>query len=127
MPIVVAILVIVGLSGLRIAQEYQRGVVFRLGRYVGLRGPGLYWIIPPGNEGMRTAAPSVRADYLAPVFARALTPASSLPRCACQHSPVLPDAKTDDGEGEQPVSLTEQLPRSLVWPGQRIRYRTWRE
>jgi len=38
------------LSGLRIAQEYQRGVVFRLGRYTGLRGPGLYWIIPLGIE-----------------------------------------------------------------------------
>jgi regulator of protease activity HflC (stomatin/prohibitin superfamily) len=38
------------LSGLRIAQEYQRGVLFRLGRYVGLRGPGLYWIIPLGIE-----------------------------------------------------------------------------
>ena len=38
------------LSGLRIAREYQRGVVFRLGRYTGLRGPGLYWIIPLGIE-----------------------------------------------------------------------------
>ena len=32
--------------GLRIAQEYQRGVVFRLGRFLGVKGPGLYWIIP---------------------------------------------------------------------------------
>jgi regulator of protease activity HflC (stomatin/prohibitin superfamily) len=39
-------LVAVALSGLRVAQEYERGVVFRLGRYNGLRGPGLYWIIP---------------------------------------------------------------------------------
>jgi regulator of protease activity HflC (stomatin/prohibitin superfamily) len=46
MLVVVAILIVIGLSGLRIAQEYQRGVIFRLGRYVGLRGPGLYWIIP---------------------------------------------------------------------------------
>jgi regulator of protease activity HflC (stomatin/prohibitin superfamily) len=38
------------LSGLRVAQEYQRGVIFRLGRYTGLRGPGLYWIIPLGIE-----------------------------------------------------------------------------
>jgi regulator of protease activity HflC (stomatin/prohibitin superfamily) len=38
------------LTGVRIAQEYQRGVVFRLGRYLGLRGPGLYWIIPLGIE-----------------------------------------------------------------------------
>lgn len=34
------------LSGLRIAQEYQRAIVFRLGRFTGVRGPGLYWIIP---------------------------------------------------------------------------------
>jgi regulator of protease activity HflC (stomatin/prohibitin superfamily) len=33
-------------AGLRIAQEYERALVFRLGRYRGLRGPGLYWIIP---------------------------------------------------------------------------------
>jgi len=38
------------ITGLRVAQEYQRGVVFRLGRYVGLRGPGLYWVIPLGIE-----------------------------------------------------------------------------
>lgn len=34
------------LAGLRIAQEYQRAIVFRLDRYQGIRGPGLYWIIP---------------------------------------------------------------------------------
>ncbi len=48
------ILAIVGavllLSGIRIAQEYQRGVLFRLGRYKGLRGPGIFWIIPLGIE-----------------------------------------------------------------------------
>lgn len=47
--IIVAIVVVL-LTGLRIAQEYQRGVVFRLGRYIALRGPGLYWIIPLGIE-----------------------------------------------------------------------------
>jgi len=50
MYIAIALLVVLALSGLRIAQEYQRGVVFRLGRYVGLRGPGLYWIIPLNIE-----------------------------------------------------------------------------
>src|SRR5262245_5324928 len=34
------------LFGFRIAQEYQRGVVFRLGRFRTVKGPGLYWIIP---------------------------------------------------------------------------------
>jgi regulator of protease activity HflC (stomatin/prohibitin superfamily) len=43
-------LVVVVLSGLRVAQEYERGVIFRLGRYLGLRGPGLYWIIPLGID-----------------------------------------------------------------------------
>ncbi|NUO03362.1 MAG: slipin family protein [Saprospiraceae bacterium] len=40
------LLVLILLSGLRIAQEYQRAIVFRLGRFSGTRGPGLYWIIP---------------------------------------------------------------------------------
>ncbi len=46
---VVAIL----LSGLRIAKEYERAVVFRLGRLKGTRGPGLYWLIPLGIEVQR--------------------------------------------------------------------------
>ena len=48
--IMFVLVMVVLLSGLRIAQEYQRGVVFRLGRYAGLRGPGLYWIMPLGIE-----------------------------------------------------------------------------
>ncbi len=50
MVVIAAIVIVLALTGLRIAQEYQRGVVFRLGRYVGLRGPGLYWIIPLNIE-----------------------------------------------------------------------------
>ncbi len=44
------VIILVAISGLRIAQEYERGVIFRLGRFKGLRGPGLYWIIPLGIE-----------------------------------------------------------------------------
>src|SRR5271170_5431557 len=44
------ILIFFVLSGIRISQEYQRGVIFRLGRYKGLRGPGLFWIMPLGIE-----------------------------------------------------------------------------
>ena len=29
-----------------VAQQWERAVVLRLGRYVGLRGPGLFWIVP---------------------------------------------------------------------------------
>jgi regulator of protease activity HflC (stomatin/prohibitin superfamily) len=48
--VITVIVVVILLSGIRIAQEYQRGVVFRLGRYQGLRGPGIYWIIPLSIE-----------------------------------------------------------------------------
>lgn len=30
----------------RVAEQWERAVVLRLGRFVGLRGPGLFWIIP---------------------------------------------------------------------------------
>ena len=40
------ILVVLGIAGLRILQQYQRGLIFRLGRYHSTRGPGLTWIIP---------------------------------------------------------------------------------
>jgi regulator of protease activity HflC (stomatin/prohibitin superfamily) len=43
---IVFAIIVFFLLGFRIAQEYQRGVVFRLGRFLGVRGPGLYWIIP---------------------------------------------------------------------------------
>jgi regulator of protease activity HflC (stomatin/prohibitin superfamily) len=33
-------------SAVKIVQEYERGVIFRLGRLVGARGPGLFLIIP---------------------------------------------------------------------------------
>nr|WP_242034699.1 hypothetical protein [Microcystis flos-aquae] len=36
---------ILGLNGFKIDREYQRGVIFRLGRYQDTKGPGLYWII----------------------------------------------------------------------------------
>jgi len=44
--IFVAIIVILILSGVRILNEYERGVVFRLGRIVAPKGPGFKWIIP---------------------------------------------------------------------------------
>jgi regulator of protease activity HflC (stomatin/prohibitin superfamily) len=40
------VLVILAQAAIKIVQEYERGVVFRLGRYVGVRGPGLILLIP---------------------------------------------------------------------------------
>jgi len=39
-------LAIVIASGIRILREYERGVIFRLGRLIGAKGPGLFYIIP---------------------------------------------------------------------------------
>lgn len=48
--IVAIVCVFLVFAGMRIAQEYQRSVVFRLGRYLHLRGPGLFWIVPAGID-----------------------------------------------------------------------------
>ena len=44
--VVVFVLLVVASAAIKIAQEYERGVVFRLGKYTGVRGPGLFVIIP---------------------------------------------------------------------------------
>ncbi len=38
--------IILLLTGLRVLQQFQRGLVFRLGKFESTRGPGLNWIIP---------------------------------------------------------------------------------
>lgn len=40
------LLVIFLLSSIKVVQEYERGVIFRLGRCVGAKGPGLFILIP---------------------------------------------------------------------------------
>ena len=44
--IILCLAVIYLLSGIRMLYQYQRGVVFTLGRYTGTRQPGLTWIAP---------------------------------------------------------------------------------
>jgi len=43
---VLAVAIVIVLSGLKILKEFERGVVFRLGRLVGSRGPGMVYVIP---------------------------------------------------------------------------------
>lgn len=45
LPIFAALIVLI-LSGIRVAQEYERAIVFRLGRYNSVKGPGIYYLIP---------------------------------------------------------------------------------
>ncbi|NEP00262.1 MAG: slipin family protein [Symploca sp. SIO2E9] len=43
---IVGLFLLVGASGIKIDREYERGVIFRLGRFSGIKGPGMYWIMP---------------------------------------------------------------------------------
>jgi len=45
-PTVMILAGLVLMQSPRVAQQWERGVVLRLGRYVGLRGPGLFWVVP---------------------------------------------------------------------------------
>jgi len=48
-PLPLGLMLIVGavlMQSPRIAQQWERAIVLRLGRFTGLRGPGLFWIIP---------------------------------------------------------------------------------
>jgi regulator of protease activity HflC (stomatin/prohibitin superfamily) len=45
LPILIAGLALL-ISGLKVLKEFERGVVFRLGRLVGARGPGMIYLIP---------------------------------------------------------------------------------
>src|SRR5271156_4847633 len=44
--VIVAVAVLIILSGLKVLKEYERGVVFRLGRLTPYRGPGVTFVIP---------------------------------------------------------------------------------
>ncbi len=44
--VVVVVLLVIAATGFRVVQEYERGVIFRLGRCVGAKGPGLFYILP---------------------------------------------------------------------------------
>ncbi|MDH7474672.1 MAG: slipin family protein [Anaerolineae bacterium] len=44
--VVLIFLLAIASAAIKIVQEYERGVIFRLGRLVGAKGPGLFFIIP---------------------------------------------------------------------------------
>lgn len=62
----VLVLVIIGLfilaNAVRILREYERGVIFRLGRLMGARGPGLIFLIPIVDRMVRVSLRVVTMD-----------------------------------------------------------------
>jgi regulator of protease activity HflC (stomatin/prohibitin superfamily) len=50
---VIAVLLLAGFTGIKILKEFERAVVFRLGRLMGHRGPGLIFIVPVIESSVR--------------------------------------------------------------------------
>jgi regulator of protease activity HflC (stomatin/prohibitin superfamily) len=59
-----AVVVVVALvfSAVRIVNEYERGVIFRLGRVMGAKGPGLFFIIPIVDRMVKVTLQTVTFD-----------------------------------------------------------------
>ena len=49
-------------AAIRIAKEYERGVIFRLGRVIGAKGPGLFFIIPIVDRMVRVTLRTTTMD-----------------------------------------------------------------
>src|SRR5215468_9267362 len=58
----IAVVVAFVLSGLKILREYERAVVFRLGRLVGARGPGIIYVIPGIEKAIRIDLRTITMD-----------------------------------------------------------------
>ena len=61
-PIFLVIVAVAIISGIKILKEYERAVVFRLGRMVGARGPGITYIIPGIEKMVRMDLRTVTMD-----------------------------------------------------------------
>ncbi len=49
-------------SAIRIVREYERGVIFRLGRLIGAKGPGLFFLIPVVDRMVKVDLRTVTLD-----------------------------------------------------------------
>ena len=59
---VVAIVILFLASAIKIVREYERGVIFRLGRLVGAKGPGLFFIIPVVDKMVKVDLRTITLD-----------------------------------------------------------------
>jgi regulator of protease activity HflC (stomatin/prohibitin superfamily) len=59
---ILLILLIFFISSIRIVKEYERGVIFRLGRLVGAKGPGLFFILPFADSMVKVDLRTVTYD-----------------------------------------------------------------
>jgi regulator of protease activity HflC (stomatin/prohibitin superfamily) len=60
-PVVLFVVVVLA-SAIRILREYERGVVFRLGRLIGVKGPGLILLIPFADRMVKVSLRTITMD-----------------------------------------------------------------
>ena len=60
--VILVIVFLIIISGLKILYEYERGVIFRLGRITGVRGPGFIIVIPFLEKMVRVSLRLVTMD-----------------------------------------------------------------
>jgi regulator of protease activity HflC (stomatin/prohibitin superfamily) len=58
----IAVLFAIVAAAVRIVKEYERGVIFRLGRVIGAKGPGLFFIIPVIDRMVKVNLQTVTMD-----------------------------------------------------------------
>src|SRR4030043_1255891 len=58
----IVFLIILAAASIKILREYERGVIFRLGRLIGAKGPGLIFIIPGIDKLLRISLRTVVLD-----------------------------------------------------------------
>ncbi len=58
----IVFLIIVASAAIKILREYERGVVFRLGRLIGAKGPGIIFIIPGVDKLLRISLRTVALE-----------------------------------------------------------------
>ena len=61
-PLGIAALALLALFGFRVLREYERGVVFRFGRFDSIKGAGLRWIIPVIDKMVRISLREIVMD-----------------------------------------------------------------
>src|SRR5690606_36423249 len=62
LTVLLVIIVVVGANALRILREYQRGVVFALGRFSSVKGPVLIFVIPVLQQMVKVDLRTVTMD-----------------------------------------------------------------
>ncbi|MDY6966208.1 MAG: slipin family protein [Halobacteriota archaeon] len=60
--IIVVLLIVILFASIKVVREYERGVIFRLGRLLGAKGPGIFLIIPGFDKMVRVDLRTITFD-----------------------------------------------------------------